>query len=177
MTPPSVKTRLLGHPVIFIPAMLLAAGSVWLLIQNHNAWPITAVVCVLANIALKANQARAEYLAWKRAWDVMEGTPPSRPARVGFASVLGMAIFCLIIAVGYAHGAPAAIAALVMLMVPILLIAGLRRLWRRTRRHRPRDQNMTVSVCVSGPLMPVPTLNEAYRRLPDYCLRVLGNGD
>ncbi len=66
-------------------------------------------------------------------------------------------------------------AALAWLMIAIV-ITGLVALLRGRGRSSPsrHPASGTVSICVGGPLMPVPSLKQAYLSMPDHCRVVLG---
>ena len=71
-------------------------------------------------------------------------------------------------------GNPADALALVWLIITGIIVGAVA-LWRRRARRAPKaTAEAAVGVCISQPLMPVPTLRDAYQALPDHAKRVLG---
>lgn len=175
MTPPPLRTQLLGHPVVFIPTSILALLSVWAVIVNHDAWLFTAIMLVAANASLKANQARAAYLAWKRAWDSMAPEEQPAPRRHGKAlwAVLvigGMAGWLLLARDQFSH---AMALGWMMLVALIGILIGAVRALRRKKARKQAAQIPVVAICATQPIMPVPDIAAAYKALPAHCHEVL----
>ncbi len=176
MNPPPFRTRLLGHAIVFLPMSAVTLGTVWTVVLNHDAWPMLIVVAWLMNISLKANQQVAAYKAWKRAWDSMAPDAPPRQRR----SQRGLAIALIGLLTAYlaltqdqpGHGLALGWMAAVAIVAVIVMTA--RVLFRRIRRAAPRKA-ATVRICVTKPLLPVPSLRDAYVALPPYCQQLLGN--
>lgn len=176
MTPPSLKSRLIGNHLVcgvITLATLAVCYATW---QNSANWPAALVMLVLAKWSLSANEAMVKYRAWKRAWDGMTQPAPARAARTLPGRKLALAV--ILLGVGgycYAHAAdPLYAFALGWLVVGSAILGGAL-LVRRLRGARPRRPAAmpVVAVCVRRPVMPMPDMATAYRMLPDHCQRLL----
>ena len=181
MNPP--RDMLLGHPIIVVPMMLATVAAFRAGFQDTSWWLLAVFMLWPAGAVARASTRRTEYFQWKQAWDGMtEPTrqKPSRPATparwrrpwLGGLMLAAIWLFCLANA-----DDPLDRLALVWLTV-VSIVIGIALLIRRVRRT-PRGstaKGQSVAVCVSGPLLPVPSLKNAYRALPEHCLIVLGIG-
>lgn len=176
MREPSPRTRFLASPPVFFGAwgLSLWLGYQWML--DNSVWPVLAVLALPMAAIMEAEREVKAYKLWKREWDAMSGvTVPTRwPQRLGV--VLGLCLAALLFQLGEQSGRQAVIGALVvmiLLMMLAMLLVGMRRIWRTLRRRRDSFIH-PVTACVRQPFLPVPTLRDAYRDLPDHCALVLG---
>ena len=181
MNPPR-EALFIGHPIIALPVCLATAAAFFGGFDDHSWW-IAAFLLIWPCLAVgRANAKRTEYFQWKQAWDGMSEPTrqkpprPATPARwrrpwLGGLMLAAIWLFCLANA-----DDPLDRLALVWLTVAgiIIGIALLSRRMKTTLRGNVKGQS--VAVCLSGPLLPVPSLKNAYRALPDHCRTVLGIG-
>lgn len=173
MRRPARFTYLLASSPVFFGT---AGLSIWLFYQwwlDPGIWPLIVMLGLWCGVIVKADERVTAYRAWKAEWDMLEGKAP-RPARramlFGFQIVLLIAAFPTLAKLPPETQNVGTLAAL-------LLIAGfylLRAVWRRVRtRRRPRRAKPEiVTVVVKAPVFPVPTLDAAFRALPDHCRRL-----
>jgi O-antigen/teichoic acid export membrane protein len=174
MNRPPLKTRIAGHALVVGPLSLLAVWSVYALSQDTNRWPMTVLAVMLAGWSLNANEVMARYKAWQRAWNSMA---PARPRSVAIPWRKLGAVVAIALPILYlgAHperpGYSMALGGLIIGLLGLLLA----RLWQwvRHRKGRARQGDELVRVTVRRPLLPVPSLAQAYAALPDYCQHVL----
>jgi hypothetical protein len=175
MKAPPPATRVLGHPILS-GLLLLVGGAVAIAFLIHGTQGILPAIIVgaLLNRVMKAQEQERDYRAWKRAWNAMD--PAARASR---RAGLLMARTIIVIAValyGLAHLADAEIqVALAFIGAGLLLWFGvaLARRLRRNGERRRTDETAPVRIGLRGPLLPVPSLPQAYAALPDHCQRLL----
>lgn len=172
MREPAIQTRILASPPVFYGSWGLA---VWLLYQwslDDGIWPLIIGFGLFLAKVMKAEEEWRSYVRWRAEWDSMSGVvhPRRWPQRLRFA--LGIIYILFLTAIGQREGAQAVIGVLMITLGPVALIALLVKLWRRYRGRR-RDRMEPVRVCIRGPVLPVPTLRDAYLGLPDHCRQVL----
>ncbi|MEN3165593.1 hypothetical protein WI697_26395 [Tistrella mobilis] len=183
MKPPSLLTYLLGNGLVMLGLMLAVAATgylIWLDSGQAGRWIAGVGLAWLLDQSMQAHDRLRLHRARRRAWESMaartEPAPPPKPRRHAARQWLGMLLLGLF---GLAY-------AIVMRGTPsyglglgcVVAAAGLM-LWRLARRRRearaatrPGAAMVTV-VVVQRSLLPVPPMTEAYRQLPDYCLRLL----
>ena len=171
MREPSIQTKLLASPPVFFGSWALAALSVYGWSQHPDSWPMPIWFGLLVTAVMKADEQVRAYKAWRREWDAMAGLPPPRrkwPQLVG--ALLALPLLSLLLD-AHQHGGGQEVAGVLLLLIaPIVVIAGLVRLWRwvhRRARRRARDQYARIAC--KRPLLPVPPLVAAYHALPPYC--------
>jgi hypothetical protein len=184
MRKPSGLQAVVGQPIVTLA--ILGAGSFCLYL-----WYLDSDVAVLGLAALwamgwtlNANTKVAEFRAWKRAWDSMApGGPRARlsdsPAfrwlvLLAMAAAAGFYLYSNPDEPGFRFGFYWLGAG-----VALLLLFGLIQACRRAGRglsgpRRRADPPAIVAVCVSRPVLRVPSLKGAYDALPPHCWRVLG---
>ena len=181
MKRPTLRTRLVGHPLVATPMMLLGlfAGYQWFVgAMNDLAMLAIVIPSVWASSAFNRVE---HYRVWKAKWNAMAGD--AKPARQLTAVGIGRLRKCLGIviagsAVLYAIGhsdQPEYAAALGLGIIGASLVA-LFFLARRMFGHSAKgvsDRISPVSICVRGATLPVPSLSSAYARLPEHCRQLL----
>jgi hypothetical protein len=176
MSPPNIKTRLLGHPVTVAFSAGYGFVSLYLLYQATQLWPLIFPAAFLMHRVTHAHAQVVSYKRWKRQWDAMGGNTERRP---GFAAkklvgvILGLALVGSYIAIANNNGNEAAVGVFMILGVAYFAMVLMAKLWAWSRRRRPAAKVTPVTVCVTKPLMAVPDMSSAYRGLPEHCLRVL----
>jgi hypothetical protein len=177
MREPSTQTRLLASPPVFYGAWGLALwlGYQWTL--DTGIWPLFLMLAFPMAGIMNAEREVKAYKRWKREWDAMAGAPPRPkqwPLVVGV--IIGIPILIGLANVGQHQGTQAVIGVLMVTLGPLLLLALLLKLWGRVLRtfRRRADKVQPVAICISRPLLPVPTLRDAYHSLPAHCALVLG---
>lgn len=174
MNRPPFKTRLAGHPMIALPMTIAALGSGYATWADIQAWPLAALMLPLAGWSLEANTVMARYKAWKRQWEDLAPAKASHAPANRKPWAVGVMIAATFAYVAAHADQPSYGFALGWMVIGLaVLVAAM--LWRK-RRPRRAPPNDLATVIIRRPLMPVPSLQEAYRRLPPYCLRLLGIG-
>jgi len=170
--PFSITYLLASSPVLFGTAGL----SIWLLYQwwlDPGIWPLIVMLGLWCGTIVRASERVTAYRAWKAEWDMLDGQAP-RPARRG--TLIGLLVVFLIAAIPTLATLPPATQNAGTLAALLLVVAFfvLRALWRRVGTRRPRRlKREIVTVVVKAPIFPVPTLDAAFRALPEHC-RQLG---
>lgn len=170
---------MIGHPVVAGPLHLV--GGLLLVASlragSNGLFGIVLVAAGLGRVAT-ANEQVTQYRAWKRAWDGMADTPPRRIAWLALArSVVAVAA----VLYGLANFNDPQIRLGMAVIAAAFAIYGVTRLVQRIRGLRPSRRRTkdggVVSVAVRGPLLPVPTLQQAFNALPEHCLCLLQTAD
>lgn len=178
---PSTRTLLLGSR---FTAPFIMAGCAFVAYQwwgggGQGIIGLLAIGLFLASA--KAVFTVAAYRRWRVDWEGMSPQAQVRkPGRRVLASLLALAAIPALLI--YA-GQPVAPAALHDSITPVttasltfawLLIAG-RLLWmvRPKAQARRKQPTPLVLVAIKRPLLPVPTIRDAYQRLPPYCQQLL----
>jgi hypothetical protein len=175
MTPPSPMTRLIGHPVV-AGALLLAGMPFVAFSLLHGSQGVVPAVIVgaLLNRVMKAQERERDYRAWKSAWDAMSGSTTasahSRKLAVRTAIVMLAALFC---ATHLGDGQVQLGIAFVALALMLWATATLMRRFGLGAWRSRRAQTEAVTISLRGPLLPVPSLPQAYAALPDYCQQLI----
>lgn len=177
MREPPLHIRMLGHPVVAMPITGVGLITLYAWTQ-HSGLDLFAIAAVIALIVVgKAVEHRSSYVRWRSAWDAMTDTGPLRP-RGPFMAKLALAVLIPAGFIIHDSGVLSKLAGPITALgiIAAILIAGtltLRR-WQR-RRARPSSRPDVVSLCAT-PVMPVPSLDDAYARLPAYSWHVLNSG-
>ena len=173
MKQPFFLTYLLASSPVFFGT---AGLSIWLLYQwwlDPGIWPLIVMLGLWCGTIGKASERVTAYRAWKAEWDMLDGQAP-RSARRG--TLIGLLVVLLIAAIPTLAKLPPATQNAGTLAALLLVVAFfvLRALWRRVGTRRPRRaKREIVTVVVKAPIFPVPTLDAAFRALPEHC-RQLG---
>lgn len=176
MREPPAKVRLLGHPLIATPVFGLCAFILYAWSQNIDAWPLGVSAIVAGLWTAKAQDTANQYRRWRKAWDGMAEPAAARSPMPRLVSamiaVLVVGGFVLADQGGIAGptGGGQALVGLAVLGIPLVAIGMLaKRLWtRRSRRAGRASKTMPVRVAVTRPAIPVPSLEAAYRSLPEH---------
>ena len=177
---PGLRTLLFGS---YFTAPVIMAGSA---LYTWHWWAAggpdnTGLVAIgLFLVSAKALSKVAAYKRWRADWEAM--SPDAKPKRFKFGAGTVAQVLAIILAgiVGLYASSPDAppelhgwivLCAVATLALVALVMAFrlLRRVWPK-RRQRPTP---LASVVVQRPVLPVPTIREAYQHLPDYCLQLL----
>lgn len=181
MREPPARVRFFGHPVVSIPTVGLCGLVIYGWSQNPGAIVIGVAALVGLVWTAKASHARSQYRAWRRAWDNMAEPRASRSQMPRVVSgLIALAViggFALSeIGIGADIGPPLAGLAIlggVGVAIAVAIWALTKRLRSRKARRAMRDRRDCVTVVVTRPLMPVPSLDEAYKALPQHCWRAI----
>jgi len=180
MKRPSSRTMLLGSPILAAPVTLLAISTLYVSWLGGSEGTSLGP-CGFAILAATARAAReaAAYRQWQAEWDAMGDGPRVRKVTLGrFLGAVAIAVLLLIgygqpsllayglgYVLGWASHQPWLLAGLGVVVLAV--VARVIRRWP----HRPRAvKPVTV---VARPILPVPSIADAYARLPDYCQRLL----
>lgn len=181
MKTPPLQVRLMGHPVVAWPMMLV--GGAMLLDGFHERNLLMGILAVAVwGAFLSANERATKYRAWKRQWDSLDAQGPAPPRRASGRRLITVAVGLVLLvgmlcsphatahAVGFALGW--LIAHPAILAVPLLVVLGL--VVRHIRRDRTATGPAALVRVVAQRTLPVPTLDAAYRALPPYCHALFG---
>jgi uncharacterized membrane protein YfcA len=178
MNPPK-DAMVFGHPIVAVPVTLTTIGIFWAAFsQGAGWWPLALLLLWPSYAVAKAGMARAAYLNWKRAWDGMaepakrkqprgNGRKRGRPW-LGVLMLAGLGFYFL------THASdPVYAVALVWLIVTLAVASLAQLIWRSRGNSARKGKDVPVAVCIARPLLSVPSLEKAYRGLPDHCRAVL----
>jgi hypothetical protein len=172
MREPSLRARVLASPPVFYPSWALALWLGYEWTQHGDAWPLIVGAAAWLLAVMKAEEQVRAYKAWKREWDAVAGVVSPKRWPVILGAILGIPIFLFLAAIGQQSGTQAVIGVLMITVGALALLGLLAKLLGCVRR-RSLDRVEPVTVCVTRPLIPVPTLRDALHSLPEHCLRVL----
>lgn len=171
MKQPSPTTYVLASPPVFFGSWGLTC---WLLYQwslDHGIWPLIVAMGIFLLAVMKADARLKAYKAWQRAWEGLDGASP-RSSRKGAVAATVVVVAVLTI-YALAQLPPQTQNATALLGVMGAAGFFLLRALRRGVGPRPRTRKAEiVTVVVAAPLFAVPSIAEAYRALPDHCLRM-----
>jgi hypothetical protein len=179
MREPPLHIRMLGHPIIAMPITGIGLFTLYAWTQQPGL-DVLAVAAVIALIVEgKAVEHRMSYMRWREAWDAMGDYGAAKP-KAPFLAKLALAV---IVPAGFITHDSAALdglagpGAALGLLAAILITGTMTVRWWRRRRSRARlsSRSDVVSVCVTKG-MAVPSLQDAYARLPAHSRHVLNAG-
>jgi hypothetical protein len=180
MKRPNFHTMLLGHPVVAAPAALCAGTVLFLAYRDGDAPGIGLLAALMLAATGKASQEAGAYRQWKAEWDAMaDGSAP----RTQENPILGALLWCALVAgawflwpdathhlvhhtLGWVGRHPT------IWLIPALFVLSI--LVRCLRRHRNRTRRAAPVKVVARPLLPVPSIADAYKALPDYAKHLIG---
>ena len=179
MRRPATRTMLLGHPLVATPLTLGGTAGLFAALYGgaNGSGLLPALFCVVVALtAHRASQQADAYKAWKREWDAMTPQAPPRVRRrpSAWTWIIGF-IVVGVVGLEWLGGADGRLMAwgagftLGGIGLAAVIVAAIRWLWRG-RRRRPETFAVTV---IARSVLPVPSLDGAYRALPDYCQRLL----
>lgn len=186
MKKPPIRTRLLGHPLAVLLALVIGGLGLYGWWFDHDQWLPGVFGFLLIGAALKASEEVRQYKALERAWDVAGGGGTVRrrallsdpSTRIGGLIALVIILFVYLVENRHEPGYDLALGWLVIGSAAAVIGGGLWALVRRLRRPRRRAGGdwEYAQILVQRPLMPVPDLRSAYENLPPHCQRLLGIG-
>jgi len=175
---PTTKTLIVGHPIVAMPLLLASIACLLAGFRSGAAPPVIIGIAMIAAVNGAQRQANA-YRAWKAEWDAMDGRPKAPRSSPG--QWIGAVLLAALILVGcfrpsvLAYGAGFAVGWIShepwllggLAALAVAIIVQFVRCWpRRPKAARP----VTV---VAKRILPVPSIADAYARLPDYCQALL----
>lgn len=175
MKAPPPATRFLGHPVVAAPILMVLGTLAWLYFTSGDGGSVMLGIIAIAAGAkvVEANTKVMLYGKWRRAWDGM-GEPSAPRRRIGWKKParIGLVIAASLYALANLGDPDIQIA--VEFFLTALIVWGLARLLRLVpgrgaKRADRRGQEPVVTLAIRAPLMPVPTLHQAYAALPEHC--------
>lgn len=181
MREPPVKVRVLGHPLVALPIFGLCALTLYAWSQQPDAWPLGIGAIIAALWTAKAQETANQYRRWRKAWDSM-AEPAARGAALpqlakGLIALLVVGGYVLVDLGGLAvpAGGGQALVGLAVLGIPLIVIAMLaKRLWSgRSRRAQRAAKTVPVRIAIARPIFPIPSLDAAYRSLPEHSQRAM----
>jgi hypothetical protein len=141
MNKPSLKTRILGHPLVGLPIFGLGAFILYQCTQDGSNWPFGLAAMGAISATIRASEQAERYRLWKLAWDAMSDAPPpsGRMGRV-VRGLVGIALFGALIAflIGHSDKPEYSMALGWMLLVGGLGVVArlVTRLWRARRQDQ-----------------------------------------
>ena len=178
MNRPSLKTRMLGHPLVGLPIFGFGAFILYQCYLDGSNWPFGLAAIGAINATIRASEQAERYRLWKLAWDAMGDAPPpsGRMGRV-VRSVVGLALFSALILflIGQSDKPEYSIAlGWVLLVIGLSLVGRLvTRLWRSRRRKTKAVKIQPVALAITRPIFAVRDTAQCYRKLPEHCLALL----
>lgn len=172
MREPAIRTRILASPPIFYGSWGMALWLLYEWSQHGQAWPLVIGWGLFLAGVMKADEQCREYRLWRTEWDQMAGIVRPKRWPVILGAIIGLPITIGLVAVGQQWGVRGILGVLLITLGPIALLGLLLKFWGAYRRLKG-GRVEPVRVCVRGPVIPVPTLRDAYLGLPDYCRKVL----
>lgn len=171
MKQPSNITYVLASTPVFFGSWAL---SCWLLYQwsrDGGIWPLIVAMGLFLLAVMKADEHVKAYKAWQREWEGLDGASPRSSRKGAVAATVVVVAVPTIYAL--AQLPPQTQNATALLGVMGAAGFFLLRALRRGVGPRPRKRKAElVTIVVTAPLFPVPSMAEAYRALPDHCLRM-----
>jgi len=174
MKRPPFKTRIIGHPGIAGPVTLASGIATVAGLYNGSAVPLF-IAAPVAMAVLKANEQVVAWRRWSAEWEAMAPNPSRKRTRMRDVLVLVAIIAAVITTMQMDSDTRQMAATIIGLLVgvgAILFVLHKTVRWISARR-RHRAGPFTVTV-IGRPVMPVPSLHDAYRALPPYCQALLG---
>jgi hypothetical protein len=178
MNKPSLKTRIVGHPIIGLSIFGMGAFVLYQWTQDSQIWPLgVAALCAMSATMRAAEQADA-YRTWKMAWDAMGDAPlPSGRGNRILGYLIGFAIIAAMIVYLVAHSdQPSYRLALGWMtitggagLVALLMM----KLFRALPKRAPKAKTSFVTVAIARPVHAVPDMRQCYRNLPQHCQALL----
>ena len=178
MNKPSLKTRIVGHPIIGLSIFGMGAFVLYQWTQDSQVWPLgVAALCAMSATMRAADQVEA-YRTWKLAWDAMGDAPlPSGRGKRIIGYLIGTAIIAAMILYLVAHSdQPSYRLALGWMaitggggLVTLLLV----KLFRARPKRAAKAKDSFVTIAIARPIFAVPDLRQCYRKLPEHCHALL----
>lgn len=174
MKAPTVGVRIAGHPFVAGLVVLVCGPFAAFCALHGGEGMIPAIIlAVVMERVMRANEAVMKYRAWRAAWDSMGDDAPRRKRGLAIARIVVFVVGGLFAAAHLDDPQIQIAMALIGLAFTLLLGAAIFRrlgiggLWRRQA-----SSNDAVAIVVCRPLMPVPSLEQAFRALPEHCQRL-----
>jgi len=182
MREPPARVKFFGNPVVAVPVIGLCGLGLYAWSQNPDALLLGVPAFIGMVWTGKACQAMTKYREWRKAWDSMAEPQPRRTSvmpRLVSGLIAALVVGAFVASEGgVAPGAPQALAGILVLGVLIAVSAvAIRALAKRLRSRKARNalsgKRDCVTVVVARPILPVPTLEDAYKALPKHCWRAM----
>ena len=176
MREPPVKVLILGSPFVAVPVLGLCGLMLYVCFQNPDAWPLGVAALIVGTLTGKAQDTAIQYRRWQRAWNSLaeprEARSPMPRLVSALIAVLVIGGFMLADQGGTAGPAGGALALVGLMALPIALLVMIAKRWRsKARRAAPTVE--PVKVAVTRPVFAVPSLEAAYRSLPEHSQKVM----
>lgn len=171
MKQPSPMTYVLASPPVFYGSWGVSLFFAYGWTQDGSLWPLVAMAGAFLLAVMKADERLRAYKLWKREWDSYDDSAPRRPLGrlgvIGFVFVLG----CVIAAQLPPRPQDG------MLLATLIVSLCVWGFWpgrggKAKPPRRVKAKPELVTVCVTRPVFSVPSMQDAYRALPEHCLRM-----
>lgn len=180
MRQPPARVLFLGHQLIAMPVFGMCGLMLYLWSQNPDAW-LVGVGAIIAGLwTNRAQDTANQYRRWRKAWDGMAEPAAKYPLMPQLAkaliAVLVVGGFVLADQGGIAvpAGDGSALVGLVILCLPVVGFWMLVRRFWSDRSVRARATTIApVTVAVRRAAFAVPSLEAAYRSLPEHSERAM----
>ena len=180
MRQPPARVLFLGHPLVATPVFGMCGFMLYLWSQHPDAW-LVGVGAIIAGLwTNRAQDTANQYRRWRKAWDGMaepSAKASSMPQLVkALIAVLVVGGFVLADQGGIAvpAGDGQALVALAILGLPMVGVVMLVRCFWSGRSARAKAAaTAPVKVAVTRAAFPVPSLETAYRSLPEHSERAM----
>ncbi|MFN3457867.1 MAG: hypothetical protein ACK4Z8_09865 [Novosphingobium sp.] len=172
MKKPSTQSMMMGHPVVALPVAVATLATLYAWSQNSEVWWLAIVMLAFMGRVMKANEARRDYLQWKREWDAMDPNPALRMRAVHVAGMVGSALLLVAGAASDQVGLGAAVGGLILGAFLWLMLWGFYAAWKQRPRHRARTAT-PVRLAITRPVLPALSLADCYAALPAHSRAVL----
>lgn len=184
MNPPSLRTRVLGQPVVSAGLVLmgvLMCYSWW----DHRAADVIGLIGLgLTLLGIREYEALAKYKRWRQQWNELAGDGSDDRASGSGAARVGLAV-AIYAGLAYVALTPGVVPKDIqdMTLLPLvgltagLIIRLLVMIWQGFRRRRAARATVAASQFEVQQALPVArgaiSARDALQMLPDYCKRLI----
>ncbi|MGB3927803.1 MAG: hypothetical protein WBL20_02460 [Sphingobium sp.] len=165
----------MGHPLVVWPTIGFFLWSGYMLLVQPDTWIMAAAAFMIGAPVMRAYEQCEAYRIWRGTWNAMAGQTRKRRnvLRPLTGAVALAAIGLYLVATLDRTDTQNAIGVMLVWLIGVGVFFAGRSLWRKKRAAKQAKDD-PVTVCVRTPLLPVPTLQQAYAALPAHCWVVLG---